>query len=66
MRYTVRRKHGLIAALKWLAAEGMTLEKAVVELRVSHCHSNLVKWTAKGIGNIDSLEDPQIPEIVNR
>ena len=35
-------------------AEGITLQKAVAELRVSH--SNLVKWTAKGIGNIDSLD----------
>ena len=49
-----RRKHGLIAASKQLVAKGMTLQKAVVELRVSH--SNLVKWTAKGIGNIDSLD----------
>ena len=32
----------------------MTLQKAAAELRVSH--SNLVKWTAKGIGDIDSLD----------
>jgi hypothetical protein len=54
VRYTARRKHGLIAASKWLVVEGMTLQKAVVELRVSH--SNLVKWTARGIGNIGSLD----------
>ena len=52
VRYTPRRKHGLIAASKWLVAEGMTLQKATAELRVSH--SNLAKRTAKGIGNINS------------
>jgi hypothetical protein len=35
-------------------AEGMTLRKATAELHVSH--SNLMKWTAKGIGDIDSLD----------
>ena len=52
VRYSARRKHGLIAASKRLVAEGMTLKKATAELRVSH--SNLVKWTARGIGNINS------------
>ena len=54
VRYTARRKHGILDAAKWLMAEGMTLQKATAELRVSH--SNLVKWTAKGIGDIDSLD----------
>ncbi len=54
VRYTPHRKHGLIAASKRLVAEGMTLQKAMAELRVSH--SNLAKWTAKGIGKIDSLD----------
>ncbi len=54
VRYTARRKHGLIAASKRLVAEGMTLGKAAAELHVSH--SNLMRWTAKGICNIDSLD----------
>jgi hypothetical protein len=53
VRYTPRRKHGLIATSKWLVAEGMMLQKSAAELHVSHF--NLVKWTAMGIGNIDSL-----------
>ena len=52
--YTTCRKHGILAAAKWLMAEGMRLQKAATELGVSH--SNLVKWTAKGIGNINSLD----------
>ena len=54
LRYTARRKHGILAAAKWLVAEGMTLRKAAAELCVSY--SNLVKWTEKGIGNINSLD----------
>ena len=54
VRYTVCRKHGLIATSKRLVAEGMTLPKAAKELRLGH--SNLVKWTAKGISNIDFLD----------
>ena len=54
VRYTAPRKHGLIAASKRLVVEGMMLLKAVAELGVSH--SNLVKWTAKGIGDINSLD----------
>ena len=54
MHYTTCRKHGLIATSKWLVTESMTLRKAAVELHVSH--SNLVKWTAKGIEDIDSLD----------
>ena len=41
VRYIARRKHDLIAASKRLVAEGMTLQKAMAELLVSH--SNLVK-----------------------
>ena len=44
----------ILAAAKRLMAEGMTLQKAAAELCVSH--SNLVKWIAKGIGDIDSLD----------
>jgi hypothetical protein len=40
VRYTARRKHGLIAASKRLVVEGMTLQQAKAELCVSH--SNLV------------------------
>jgi hypothetical protein len=54
VRYTTRRKHGILASAKRLMAEGMTLRKAMAELRVNH--SSLVKWTAKRIGNIDSLD----------
>ena len=35
VRYTTRRKRGLVAALKRMRAEGMTLRAAVSELRVT-------------------------------
>ena len=54
MRYTARRMHGLIAASKRLVAGGMTLRKAVAEMRVSA--ANLLKWAAQGIGKINSLD----------
>ena len=54
VRYTACRKHGILAVAKRLMVEGMMLQKAMAELRVSH--SSLVKWTAKGIGDIDSLD----------
>ena len=36
VRYTVCRKHGLIATSKWLVAKGMMLQKAATDLHVSH------------------------------
>ena len=55
VRYTVRRKHNILAAVKQLImTEGMTLQKVAAELCVSH--PNLMKWTVKGIGNINSLD----------
>ena len=51
VRYTVRRKHGLIAASKRMRAEGMSLRAAASELRVSV--ANLSKWTSQGVGEID-------------
>jgi hypothetical protein len=38
VRYTGRRKHGILAAAKRLMAEGMTLWKAAAELHVSHSY----------------------------
>ena len=54
VRYTVRRKHGLIAASKRMRAEGMSLRAAASELRVSV--ANLSKWTSQGVGEIDHLD----------
>ena len=54
MRYTARRKRGLVAASKRMQEEGMTLRAAAKELRVSH--TNLSKWTSRGMGEIDRLD----------
>ena len=54
MRYTARRKRGLVAASKRMMAEGMTLRAAADELRVSH--ANLSKWASQGMGEIDRLD----------
>ena len=54
VRYTARRKRGLVAASKRMQAEGMTLRAAAEELRVSH--TNLSKWTSRGMGEIDRLD----------
>ena len=51
VRYTARRKRGLLAASKRMMAEGMTLRAAADELRVSH--ANLSKWASQGMGEID-------------
>ena len=42
VRYTARRKRGLVAASKRMMAEGQTLRAAADELRVSA--ANLSKW----------------------
>ncbi len=56
VRYTVRRKRGLVATLKRMIAEGMTLRAgaAAEELRVSV--ANLSRWTSQGMGEIDRLD----------
>ena len=54
VRYTARRKHGLIAtAMRVMGKEGKTLRAAVSELRVSA--ANLLKWASQGMGKIDRL-----------
>ena len=55
VRYTARRKRGLVAALNRMIAEGMTLRAAVEELCVSA--ANLSKWASQGMGKIDHLLD---------
>ena len=52
--YNARRKHGLIATLKRMQAEGMSLRTAASELRVSA--TNLSKWVSQGLGEIDRLD----------
>jgi transcriptional regulator with XRE-family HTH domain len=54
VRYTARRKRGLVAASKRMQAEGMTLRAAAEELRVSA--ANLSKWASRGMGEIDRLD----------
>jgi hypothetical protein len=54
VRYTARRKRGLIATSKRMIAEGMTLRAAAEELLVSV--ANLSRWTLQGMGEIDRLD----------
>ena len=54
MRYTARRKHGLVAASKRMQTKCMTLRAAASALRVSV--ANLSKWASQGIGEIDHLD----------
>jgi len=54
VRFTARRKRGLVAASKRVQAEGMTLRAAVSELCVSV--ANLSMWVLQGIGEIDRLD----------
>ena len=54
VRYATRRKRGLVAALKRMQVEGMTLGAAASELQVSV--ANLSKWASQGIGKIDHLD----------
>jgi hypothetical protein len=53
VRYTARRKRGLVATSKCMIAEGMTLRAAAAELRVSV--ANLSRWTSQGMGEINRL-----------
>ena len=54
VRYTARRKRGLVAASKRMMAEGKTLRAAASELRVSA--ANFSKWASQGMGKIDRLD----------
>jgi len=54
VRYTTRRKRGLVATAKRMQAEGMTLRAAAGELRVSV--ANLSRWVLQGMGKIDRLD----------
>jgi len=55
VRYTARRKRGIVAASKHMQVEGMTLRAAVTELCVSA--ANLSKWASQGMGKIDCLDN---------
>ena len=54
VRYTARRKRGLVATSKRMIAEGMMLRAAAEELCVSV--ANLSRWTSQGMGEIDRLD----------
>jgi hypothetical protein len=55
VRYTARRKRGLVATVKrMMAEEGKTLGATASELRVSA--ANLLKWASQGMGEIDRLD----------
>ena len=55
MRYTARRKHGLIATAKRMKVEeGKTLRAAAEELCVSV--ANLLRRVLQGMGKIDHLD----------
>ena len=55
VRYTARRKRGLVATVKrMMAEEGKTLRAAAEELCVSA--ANLSKWASQGMGKIDRLD----------
>ena len=55
VRYTARRKRGLVATAKrMMAEEGKMLHAATEELRVSV--ANLSRWVLQGMGEIDRLD----------
>ena len=53
VRYTARRKRGLVATAKRMQADGISLRAAAEELRVSV--TNLSRWVLQGMGEIDHL-----------
>jgi hypothetical protein len=53
VRYTARRKRGLVTALRRMQGEGKFLRAAALELHVSA--ANLLKWVSQGVGEIDHL-----------
>ena len=54
VRYTARRKRGLVATAKRMQAEGILLRAATEELRVSV--ANLSRWVLQGMGEINHLD----------
>ncbi len=54
VRYTARRKRGLVPASKRMQAKGMLLCAAVSELCVSV--TNLSNWALQGVGKINHLD----------
>jgi hypothetical protein len=54
VRYTARKKRGLVATSKRMMAEGMMLRAALSELCVSI--ANISWWTLQGMGEIDCLD----------
>ena len=55
VRYTARRKRGLVATAKrMMAEEGKTLRAASEELCV--IVANLLRWVLQGMGKIDCLD----------
>jgi len=54
VRYTVRRKRGLVTTSNRMQEEGMTLRATMSELCV--IVANLLKWESQGIGKINHLD----------
>ena len=54
VRYTARRKRGLVATVKRMMAEGVSLRAAASELHFSA--ANLSKWVSQGMGKINRLD----------
>ncbi len=54
VRYTARRKRGLVAGARRIMGEGKSMRAAVSELRVSV--ANLSRWVLEGVGEIDRLD----------
>jgi hypothetical protein len=53
VRYTARRKSGIVAAARRMMGEGKSLRAAASELRVSV--ANLSRWVLQGVGKINHL-----------
>jgi len=54
VRYTARRKRGLVATVKRMQAESISLRADAEELCVSV--ANLSRWVLQGMGKIDHLD----------
>jgi hypothetical protein len=54
VRYTARRKRGLVAGTRRIMGEGKLLRATVSELRVSV--ANLLRWVLEGVCKIDRLD----------
>jgi hypothetical protein len=51
VRYTARRKYGLLTAARRMRAEGKSLRGIAAELKV--CASLLSRWEAQKVGKMD-------------